>query len=1318
MRAFRKALVLLLALCLLSALSAAAFADGPTLVGEPTVQTDAKGREIFREEHWSDGSTVTATTKYLDGTQVISYYTGNIENLARAERTVDTTAADGSKTRRLEYLAYWGKVMSTTYFELDAQGRQVSGVSESQYASASYSYAYNADGSYTETITSYSYVGGSVQTRVRQFSAQGLVQRVDVSIDYGDGINSETTVYQYDANGNMLRSDTTSGSTYTDIVNSASVVCTYSDAGKLQHSVETSTIGSTGSTEIAETDYNAEGYPVTLSFSSFDAEGEEVGSFTGSYTYWENGAPKTFVAEREQSNGGYSYQNETQYNELGRPTVRTTTNSYGQGSVNTSVTEYTYDEQGLSLLSLHYEQTSNGGAKNVRDEIYNELELVTSSTSGMYYRYGAGEYYLSYSTESSYTYNALGKVLTESSVRTDGTGAVGESSQVSYTYAEDGRTRVSQSSITTYGDGSSNSSEITLDAQGRDLTSVVTQRDPNGNVSSIHEYAYTYGGNGKLSQSVETRKDPAGEVLTVTTTDLTYNSAGRQLTEETVTQDADGAVVYSSSRETVYGEDGKTCVGEQFEEHQSDGSSSLSVYEYNEMGAIVHSLFSYWDAEGQLSSTQENTRTYDQNGHALSNSSVIKDAEGNIISSNTDEYMYNDSGIQYGYRTERIYSDGVVHRWAQTWDPSNGHTLSYDSYDRYSDGREFSQGYAYDENGNLLSSYEEERDADGTVLRSETTEVSYDEDGSRTEIRNSAYSDGRSASSQMQYDANDRLLSGTSYVYKADGELSYFSTSSSSFEEDGSYCVQTITGLPGAEDNHSITEYYDADGVYYRRIECDRWEGGVTTWQFDYDGQGRTVSEHYVYYSGEELIEERESTFTYSDDGSVTKHTEWPSGAVEDNTAWYAENGEERYITRQLTVYTDAAGRTQETETLYDSSGNPTSSTVTNYDEEGNVISTGTTSYIHGVDEDGAFYTELTVYDTGASREHTQYFDEDGNTTRSIDTDITAGGDRSVNANYYENDRNSGYSYDYRSGDQSYHYHNEYSYDEQGREVSGCRLTEYSDGSVSSDEWSRVYNDDGSYTQTDFRTENGRQWTVVGEYTADGELISETASDYLLLNLSNSHFYTGEQVWLSPTLNAPELDDQTLTYSTNDPAVFTVAQNGLLTAQGKGVAVLSVWANGDPSLSDQALIFVGLDETVSFSGSLTAIEEEACCGSGVEYVEIGSLTSIGARAFADCASLRAAVFGSAELTIADDAFDNCPNLRIVAPADSAGERYAISHDICCYSPDGTVLHSPSGGLGVPDEEPAMIPVDEPPESPDEPPTVEGEQPAEVTSNDP
>ena len=87
-------------------------------------------------------------------------------------------------------------------------------------------------------------------------------------------------------------------------------------------------------------------------------------------------------------------------------------------------------------------------------------------------------------------------------------------------------------------------------------------------------------------------------------------------------------------------------------------------------------------------------------------------------------------------------------------------------------------------------------------------------------------------------------------------------------------------------------------------------------------------------------------------------------------------------------------------------------------------------------------------------------------------------------------------------------------------------------------------------------------------------------------------------------------------------------------------------------------------ENVDFMlpANLKRIEAEAFPGAAFESITVHEgVTTIGPKAFMNCANLRIVIFIGANTEIDDSAFVGCNSLLIVAPADSIAARFAADH---------------------------------------------------------
>ena len=92
---------------------------------------------------------------------------------------------------------------------------------------------------------------------------------------------------------------------------------------------------------------------------------------------------------------------------------------------------------------------------------------------------------------------------------------------------------------------------------------------------------------------------------------------------------------------------------------------------------------------------------------------------------------------------------------------------------------------------------------------------------------------------------------------------------------------------------------------------------------------------------------------------------------------------------------------------------------------------------------------------------------------------------------------------------------------------------------------------------------------------------------------------------------------------------------------------------------------------MTLPGSLTAIEDEAFMGTAPNVVVIPEhVASIGQRAFADNSDLYTAVVYASSMTIASDAFGNCPHLTVYGYSDTSIEHYCTAEGIPFVALDG------------------------------------------------
>ena len=135
------------------------------------------------------------------------------------------------------------------------------------------------------------------------------------------------------------------------------------------------------------------------------------------------------------------------------------------------------------------------------------------------------------------------------------------------------------------------------------------------------------------------------------------------------------------------------------------------------------------------------------------------------------------------------------------------------------------------------------------------------------------------------------------------------------------------------------------------------------------------------------------------------------------------------------------------------------------------------------------------------------------------------------------------------------------------------------------------------------------------------------------------------------------------TLTSSNTQVARVTDDVKLTTHAAGTAVITATNKLNGETVQQTLTVVS-QKIYVLPDSLVQIEEEAFSGSPVEIVRLSDhCQSIGARAFANCASLARIEIPESVTSIAGDAFDGCSQLTIVCVQGSAGHIYAAAHAI-------------------------------------------------------
>ena len=192
----------------------------------------------------------------------------------------------------------------------------------------------------------------------------------------------------------------------------------------------------------------------------------------------------------------------------------------------------------------------------------------------------------------------------------------------------------------------------------------------------------------------------------------------------------------------------------------------------------------------------------------------------------------------------------------------------------------------------------------------------------------------------------------------------------------------------------------------------------------------------------------------------------------------------------------------------------------------------------------------------------------------------------------------------------------------------------------------------GSYAQT-WARQNKVSFIPIGAVPAESLALSNTE-----MTLEK-----GMRVLLSVTPDPAEADMEGLKYASSDSSVVRVTQDGAVYAVGLGSAVIYVTVPGTV-VTGCSVKVNRYDRKLNLPNSLSSVENEAFYGLSLEKISIpGTVQNIGSEAFASNDELCQVEFQTASVTIAPDAFTDCPNLSIVAPAGGTIAAYAQEHQI-------------------------------------------------------
>lgn len=157
---------------------------------------------------------------------------------------------------------------------------------------------------------------------------------------------------------------------------------------------------------------------------------------------------------------------------------------------------------------------------------------------------------------------------------------------------------------------------------------------------------------------------------------------------------------------------------------------------------------------------------------------------------------------------------------------------------------------------------------------------------------------------------------------------------------------------------------------------------------------------------------------------------------------------------------------------------------------------------------------------------------------------------------------------------------------------------------------------------------------------------------------------TGDAAQLSASLIPAPIVAPQLTWSSSDPAIVSVDDNGQVSAVSPGFATIRVQGSGYDA---SCLVAVHSGEILRLPANIVTVDEEAFRSTSVQDVILpDGLRSIASRAFADCAQLNLVSIPESVAFIADDAFSGSENTVLLCPEGSYAAEYALSQSIPFY----------------------------------------------------
>lgn len=162
----------------------------------------------------------------------------------------------------------------------------------------------------------------------------------------------------------------------------------------------------------------------------------------------------------------------------------------------------------------------------------------------------------------------------------------------------------------------------------------------------------------------------------------------------------------------------------------------------------------------------------------------------------------------------------------------------------------------------------------------------------------------------------------------------------------------------------------------------------------------------------------------------------------------------------------------------------------------------------------------------------------------------------------------------------------------------------------------------------------------------------------------------GSRYILVPEVGAAAGAVYEVVWTSSAPSVVSVTQNGLLTAEGIGQAVITAGVANGPSAT--CSVTVTAMDLITAPEELLTIDEEAFAGDTFNRAALDDSTvSIGSKAFAGNTDLYYISIPDSVQSIAVDAFEGDTNLCIVCNAGSYAAQWAAVYGVDCMTVQNT-----------------------------------------------